>query len=356
MVMDSVWYDVALGMGHTAMILPYTTLLDTSFFSTTDVLIISNATVALFPSDIKTILWCIRKGKPVYLQTEYLPEFVTNQAFASIVDSLGGIFDWEENYSGDLVGMKVIGSFATTPNVIPPLDYYWYSVSGTGDCHMMYFLEYGAAYHGFQFISHDPLFGSMITTTDQDWIQERTSTQLMENIITHLINPPDIAEENTIGLSNDTAICSGQTLVLEVVAQNASYEWNDNSNSPRIEVSKPGIYGVTVTLECGIIIDSVIVLGANCSCPVYNPNAFSPNRDNVNDLFTIQFACDVSDYSLMIFDRWGSLVYGSDSIMDTWDGTFHGNISPEGVYAYFIHYTSQEGVSSTIYGNITLIR
>ncbi len=354
--MDSVWYEVAVNMGHTPEILAYPSLLDTSFFKSTDLLIVSNAIVALFPSDIKTILWFLKKGKPVYLQSEYLRSFASNQAYARIIDSLGGAFSWDSEYSGDLIGMTVLGSFATTPNIIPPLEYYWYSVSGIGDCNMVYFLKYGAGYHGFQFIPPNPAFGNIITTADQDWIQERTSTELMENIITHLFHPSLISVGNSIDLTKDTSICTGQNVLLEVIAHNASYSWNDNSTTALIEVSNPGTYTVTVTLECGMVIDSVTVGIADCPCPLYTPNVFSPNQDNANDLFTINFQCDVSEYHLMIFDRWGSLVFSSNNNAKAWDGTIKGLMAPVGVYSYLLQYSFYGGEPKHTYGNITLIR
>ena len=46
-------------------------------------------------------------------------------------------------------------------------------------------------------------------------------------------------------------------------------------------------------------------------CGVFAPNAFTPNRDNTNDLFgvIVSEACEMSTYSMRIFDRYGRLVF-----------------------------------------------
>jgi gliding motility-associated-like protein len=69
------------------------------------------------------------------------------------------------------------------------------------------------------------------------------------------------------------------------------------------------------------IIDKVIV-----------PNVFSPNGDNVNDLFFIENLEAFKDVNLKIFNRWGRLLYESKDYQNTWDG---GN-APDGTYFYVL--------------------
>jgi len=53
----------------------------------------------------------------------------------------------------------------------------------------------------------------------------------------------------------------------------------------------------------------------------YIPNAFSPNGDGMNDIFK-GTGIGVKEFSLMIYDRWGNLVFISDDLERGWDGTF----------------------------------
>jgi gliding motility-associated-like protein len=71
---------------------------------------------------------------------------------------------------------------------------------------------------------------------------------------------------------------------------------------------------------------------------IYIPNAFSPNGDGVNDLFSIE-GTDINpdDFLLQIFNRWGELIFESRSPSDKWNGTYLGSssyMSQEEVYVY----------------------
>ncbi|MEO0902126.1 MAG: gliding motility-associated C-terminal domain-containing protein, partial [Bacteroidota bacterium] len=41
------------------------------------------------------------------------------------------------------------------------------------------------------------------------------------------------------------------------------------------------------------------------------------------------------DY-IRIFNRWGALVFESNDINASWDGTFNGELAPAGVYVYIM--------------------
>lgn len=64
------------------------------------------------------------------------------------------------------------------------------------------------------------------------------------------------------------------------------------------------------------------------------PNVFSPNGDGINDSFKIvNFS---GSWELMIFDRWGSLIYATQQAEGaSWNGVnLHGQDVDEGVYFY----------------------
>lgn len=66
------------------------------------------------------------------------------------------------------------------------------------------------------------------------------------------------------------------------------------------------------------------------------PNAFTPNGDGHNDCFGIQRWGDVQLEEMQIFNRWGVLVFSTQSPSACWDGTFHGQLQPTGAYPYVI--------------------
>lgn len=65
------------------------------------------------------------------------------------------------------------------------------------------------------------------------------------------------------------------------------------------------------------------------------PNAFSPNGDQINDVFAVR-GVGILEYQIRIYNRWGKLVFQSNDPSAIWDGTWQGRPAPEGVYAYFV--------------------
>ena len=95
---------------------------------------------------------------------------------------------------------------------------------------------------------------------------------------------------------------------------------------------------------------------------VYIPNAFSPNDDGINDVFTIMGSEDlVSVRSLKIFNRWGNVVFeGKDltgnDVSQGWDGRTSRGLAPEGVYIFTASIVYNDGKERLTSGSVTLIR
>ena len=86
------------------------------------------------------------------------------------------------------------------------------------------------------------------------------------------------------------------------------------------------------------------------------PNAFTPNSDGLNDLFSVYASAKISDYEIYISDRSGQLMYHSKQIETGWDGTCRGEPAPQGVYMYVITFTGAEKKKMTEQGSVLLIR
>ena len=69
----------------------------------------------------------------------------------------------------------------------------------------------------------------------------------------------------------------------------------------------------------------------------FAPNVFTPNADEVNDVFAIVGA-DALQFELSVFNRWGELVFHSVDPVAVWDGTFGGSPVPDGTYVYLLHF------------------
>jgi gliding motility-associated-like protein len=77
---------------------------------------------------------------------------------------------------------------------------------------------------------------------------------------------------------------------------------------------------------------------------VVAPTIFTPNKDEINDLWIPQVfneAC-LSDFTITIFNRWGTLVFESTVYSVGWNGNTvsGGNPYPEGTYYYKLSYTN----------------
>ena len=71
--------------------------------------------------------------------------------------------------------------------------------------------------------------------------------------------------------------------------------------------------------------DTIIANFAQEEFTMYLPNSFTPNNDGKNDVFLpIGRSYDVDKYELMIFNRWGEVVFHSTDPMEAWNGSFQG--------------------------------
>ncbi|MDA1182662.1 MAG: gliding motility-associated C-terminal domain-containing protein [Bacteroidetes bacterium] len=87
----------------------------------------------------------------------------------------------------------------------------------------------------------------------------------------------------------------------------------------------------------------------------YIPNSFTPNGDGINDYLDCRF---YGAYFLefYIVNRWGQLVFKSNTLSKKWDGQYNGKDCPEGVYGIFVNYKGNHQAKKTLSSSITLLR
>ena len=92
--------------------------------------------------------------------------------------------------------------------------------------------------------------------------------------------------------------------------------------------------------------------------PVFIPNAFSPNGDDLNDQLEIFPGATLEQVlEWQIFERWGNLVFATEnSSAGRWDGTSQGLPLDPGVYAYTVKLRFIDGVEAVMSGMVTLLR
>jgi gliding motility-associated-like protein len=94
--------------------------------------------------------------------------------------------------------------------------------------------------------------------------------------------------------------------------------------------------------------------------PVYTcyiPNAFSPNGDDINETFR-PIGEGFKTYNLVIFDRWGHLVFQTKDSRAEWDGRVNGGdlVAQSGVFNYHLSVRDILNVDYSYTGIVTLIR
>ena len=139
-----------------------------------------------------------------------------------------------------------------------------------------------------------------------------------------------------------------------------SYVWSNGKTTKDNLRLKEGTYSLTVTDSNGCIenyIGSLLNLEDD-SCDdtyLFVPNIFSPDGNGVNDVLFVD-GKNIQQVQLMIYNRWGNLVFQSNSVAEGWDGNFKGKPVNQGVFVYIVTGRFKDGKDFDQKGTITLIR
>lgn len=91
----------------------------------------------------------------------------------------------------------------------------------------------------------------------------------------------------------------------------------------------------------------------------YVPNAFTPDGDEFNQTFQPVFTTgfDPYDYKLLIFNRWGEIMFESKDANIGWDGTYKGSSAQDGVYTWRIEFgILKNDYRKVVVGNVVLLK
>lgn len=88
---------------------------------------------------------------------------------------------------------------------------------------------------------------------------------------------------------------------------------------------------------------------------LYVPSAFTPDGNQVNDEFR-PVGTEIVQFHIMIYDRYGKLIFESNSLENAWNGNFDGQPAQEGVYIWRIDATVNKGDKIDRKGTVTLYR
>ncbi|MEM9528787.1 MAG: gliding motility-associated C-terminal domain-containing protein, partial [Bacteroidota bacterium] len=145
---------------------------------------------------------------------------------------------------------------------------------------------------------------------------------------------------NGLDLGSDTTVCRLNDWVLEPAGYFDEHRWQNGSTAPSLVVNRPGTYHLEARRDDCIVRDTITLeeFDANCDCTFYYPTAFSPNGDGINDRWQPFTSCEVFDYELRVYDRWGKLVYVTNDPHAGWLGWEKDQKYPLGQYVAAIRY------------------
>ena len=120
---------------------------------------------------------------------------------------------------------------------------------------------------------------------------------------------------------------------------------------------EPGLYPIAMVVKnkwgCADTVVKAIKIQSDLA--VYVPNVFTPNEDELNDIF-LPIIRGIKLYELMIFDRWGVKVFSTTDLQAGWDGTYRGEPCKQDVYVWKISLSSLNGEMKTMSGQVLLSR
>lgn len=144
-----------------------------------------------------------------------------------------------------------------------------------------------------------------------------------------------------------------------------NWTYGDNSSSSVFEENHtydlPGVYPVIliVTNDSGCSDTAYIDIIVHDYHTFYVPNAFTPDDNGRNEVFGPVFTNILTEgFEMLIFDRWGNLVYKTNDPGAGWNGTWKntGEQVQQDVYVYKIKYTDNLYKTYEMIGHVTLIR
>ena len=173
----------------------------------------------------------------------------------------------------------------------------------------------------------------------------------------------------SVSAGPDVEVLGGTPVQLSTVTDNDVIQWTwspsnylscTNCASPVSTPMAQTAYTVTVKNKNGCTASDTMIVKLQCDQErVRIPNAFTPNRDNSNDVFMIKGISLVKH--LVIFGRWGEKVFERSNFIASdrsscWDGNYKGNPATAGSYVYFVEMQCATGGVFTVKGSVILIR
>ena len=274
----------------------------------------------------------------------------------------------------DACGNSVYGYVPVTVNPLPVINISPQSVVSCSQA-TLNFVDYSTTNTGAQYMWS---FGDGSISNQTNPVHDYTSsgTYTVTVVVTSpagcvntanttntvVVNPGTFAQFSANAI--DGTIISPSYIFNDASVNAATHYWtfgdgtNSSTISPQHTYAAEGIYTVTLytttTAGCRDSVSTPVEIKPVFT--IYIPNAFTPDGDGTNDYFSAKGA-DINEFDMMVFDRWGELIFQTNDMQKGWDGKAnHGNdIAETGVYVYKIAVRDFENRYHNYSGHITLL-
>lgn len=202
-------------------------------------------------------------------------------------------------------------------------------------------------------------------STDSFLVANTTGTYLLmvTDTLTGCVNSSSIditifpAMQTKAG--TDTTISLGKNVEL-FASGGVSYSWlppetlsNPFSSAPIASPKENTTYTAYITDINGCVDSHKVEVKVEADFYLDITNLITPNGDGFNDTWFIGNILNYPNNKVQIFNRYGNLVFSSDSYKNEWGGTYNSKLLPDGTYYYVLDINSGEKIYK---GAITLLK
>lgn len=166
----------------------------------------------------------------------------------------------------------------------------------------------------------------------------------------------------------DIQYCENRVTFTNISTNQINFIWDfgdgtfDSVNMKPVHVyAKAGKYTVRLLVNrnfsCADSIDKPVDLEQYTPIPIVVPNVFTPNGDNINDVFEVKGIDPKCDkFEMRIYNRWGEKVFETKDAGYWWNGKNNHLPMPEGIYYYTLKVEDYKGKVTNRKGEVTIIR
>jgi len=148
---------------------------------------------------------------------------------------------------------------------------------------------------------------------------------------------------------------------VEYIWEFGDYSGQNIEENPSHIYEEPGYYEVVLMAYNvnGCVDTTTQLIFIKDELIFYVPNSFTPDGDKFNDEFLPIFTSGFDPYkfNLLIYNRWGEILFESNNSSVGWNGTYGGKIAPSGTYIWQITFEVSQVDKPEIHrGHVNILR